>query len=238
VNQFVQVKKVVWGDPDFDLAIAAEYQVFGVANHFVNAGDVAAGEMLIYKPYERFSEFYLAQIYEEHGWQTVGVARFIRHDPEKGLDSFSTLKDGRSYSYAGGPPRNYLTPSWLRFFEQADPAAIGELATQAIAPPFRGPRMIGHLWLAMSDAGRAAGVLFWTMALVVPLYRVYQRRFPKAMSAIGETMPNYVGADSVPAVLQLSHPEAEAYRDRLARECNGACPLPVTVRAGLEENHP
>jgi hypothetical protein len=44
------------------------------------------------------------------------------------------------------------------------------------------------------------------MALVEPLFRWYKASLPEALCAIGRMIPDYVGADSIPAMLRLDHP--------------------------------
>ena len=48
-------------------------------------------------------------------------------------------------------------------------------------------------------------------ALVVPLFRFYKSLLPNAIHAIGRVMPDYIGADSVPATLRLTHWEVDQY---------------------------
>lgn len=43
-----------------------------------------------------------------------------------------------------------------------------------------------------------------TVALVVPLFDWYQHLLPDRLHQIGDILPNYIGADSVPAVVDIS----------------------------------
>ena len=44
-----------------------------------------------------------------------------------------------------------------------------------------------------------------------PLLRQYKIMFPNAIRAVGEIMPDYVGADSVPALLDIGHDDVTGY---------------------------
>jgi L-2,4-diaminobutyrate decarboxylase len=206
--QALSVTRVRASDPRFTSALRDEFHVFGVGNRYASAEDIAAGRMLPYARYDATSEFYLA--HDARG-ELAGITRLIRCDDKAGLDSFSTLVDGRSYSARGEPARSYLDPAWLQTFQRLPPSSIAELATQAIAARYRRFRAIDALWHAMYGACRAEGVEFWTVALVVPLFQFYKALLPNALQAIGSVMPDYIGADSIPAVLRLAHPEVEAY---------------------------
>jgi ribosomal protein S18 acetylase RimI-like enzyme len=204
-----QVLRIGPGDPRFGWARSLEFELFGVANGYASPSDRAAGRMCWYDPYESASEFYVAF---GKASDVVGIARLIRHHPERGMRSFSTVVDAASYAPPGGTPRAYIEPQWVRLLEDTSPTAVAELATQAVHRAHRRRGAVDHLWLHMLDASRAEGVELWTMALVVPLYRWYKATFPHALEAIGSTMPDYVGADSVPAVLWLTHAEVDLYR--------------------------
>jgi hypothetical protein len=210
----MRIARIAWGDPRFQAAKNAEFQIFGVANGFVNERDLAAGEMLIYHPYEKSTEFYALSDDSEGSSGYIGIVRFIRFDPDRGSDSFSTLKDARSYSVAGEAPARYLDDAWDSFFCSADPASIAELATQAVVPGFRRRGAVEHMWNALMDVSEKEGVVFWTMALILPLFRWYKAVFPNAVHSIGRVMPQYVGADSVPAVIRIDHPEVKEYQWR------------------------
>jgi hypothetical protein len=207
----IRVERIRWGAAGFKAAKKCEFDIFGVSNRFVSSEDVGAGEMLVYRPYERFSEFHVA--YRE-GDAPVGILRLIRYDPSRQLDSFSTLRDARAYSAPGERARCYLSPEWQSFFGSTDPATIAELATQAVLPEYRRRGMVEYLWESIVLACESDGVVMWTMALVVPLFRWYKAMFPNALHCIGELMPGYVGADSLPAMIQISHASVREYRRR------------------------
>jgi L-2,4-diaminobutyrate decarboxylase len=204
----LSVMRVRATDSGFGDALRHEFRIFGVGNHYASREDIAAERMQWYTRYDAASEFYLA--HDAHG-EVAGIARLIRCAERSGLGSFSTLVDARSYSAHGEPARAYLDPRWAAAFERIRPDSIAELATQAIAPPYRRFRAIDALWLAMYEACRREGVALWTMALVVPLFQFYKALLPTALEAIGSVMPDYVGADSIPAVLWLDHAEVERY---------------------------
>ncbi len=195
-------------DPAFSSALRWEFEIFGVANDYASRADLAAGRMLWYGPYDASSEFYVAR---DRSGDVVGISRLIRYDPRAGLRSFSTVVDASSYSAHGEPARAYLEPAWAEALRQVHPCSIAELATQAIGRRFRRFRAIDALWRAMVAACRAEGVALWTMALVVPLFQFYKALFPQAIEAIGTVMPDYIGADSIPAVLRLGHAEVDTY---------------------------
>jgi hypothetical protein len=211
----LSIERVRWGDEKFALAKREEFRIFGIVNGFVEEKDLAAGEVLIYRPYERWSEFHLAWVDSDSKREIVGIIRLVRYDPSKDLNSFSTLKDGRSYAWRDDlPPEQYLHRKWIDFFEALNPTTIAELATQAILPPFRRRLVVDHLWYSILKVSEREGVSIWTMALVLPLFRYYKWVFPRAINAIGRVMPNYVGADSIPAMVHIDHPEILAYEQR------------------------
>lgn len=202
------VTRITAGDPAFQAALAWEFQVFGIANSYASSADIAAGRMTWYARYDAASEFHVAR--DARG-NLAGIARLIRHDAQRGLQSFSTIADASSYSARGEPARAYLDPVWRDALQSLAPPSIAELATQSIVPRYRRFRAMDALWRSMIEAGRADGVELWTMALVVPLFRFYKALLPNAIHAIGSVMPDYIGADSIPALLRLTHREVEAY---------------------------
>jgi hypothetical protein len=210
----LSTRRIVWGDETFGAAKRAELQIFGVANGYASKDDVAAGEMLAYREWERTTEFHLAYATDDRQGDVIGVVRFLRYDPDLGFDSFSTIRDARSYAPPGRPPATFLDPSWDRRLFRSDPASFAELATQAILRPGRRGGAVDHLWYSLIRVSQREGVTAWTMALVLPLFRVYKAMFPTAMHAIGEVLPDYIGADSVPALLRVDHSEIIEYQER------------------------
>jgi hypothetical protein len=209
-----RVERVRWGDGAFQEAKEAEFRIFGVANAFVTPEDCAAGEMVFYRPYEKRSEFYLSYSRTSDAGSPAAVIRFIRLDPAWGHDSFSTLKDAKSYCVNGGEPACYLHPEWDAFFRATDPSTIAELATQAVEEAHRRQGRIEYLWDSLMDVSEREGISLWTAALVVPMFRWYKKSFPHAIHAIGRILPQYVGADSVPTVIRIDHPEVKEYQRR------------------------
>jgi hypothetical protein len=207
-GQDLRVERIRWGDPRFAEAKRIEYEIFGLANDFASADDTAAGEIAAYRPWERSSEFYVG--YDRHSEEPIAVVRMLRHDPALGLDSFSTLRDFRRYRPDGGAEVNYLSPEWDAFFTATDPGHIAELATQAVLRPFRGPGVIEQMWRELIEVGRREDVRIWTVALVLSLFRWYSALLPDAVCAIGRPIPDYVGADSIPAMIRLDHPSMTA----------------------------
>lgn len=204
----LEVTRIGAADPAFAAALASELEVFGIANGYASSTDLAAGRMAWYARYDASSEFYIAR--DARG-ELAGIARLIRHDARLGMNSFSTIVDAGSYSAHGEPARTYLDPGWADALRKVPARCIAELATQSILPSYRRFRAIDALWRGMVDACRADGVELWTMALVVPLFQFYKALFPEAIHAMGSVMPDYVGADSIPAALRLTHPTVEAY---------------------------
>ncbi|WP_078278394.1 hypothetical protein [Mycobacteroides franklinii] len=202
-NQLVRVERVAATDARFGWAKNVEFSIFGLENDFADAVDIAAGEMVHYRPWERSSEIYVGFSAEspEH---PVGVLRSLRHDPELGLASFSTLRDARSYRDGTKDARNYLYPHWDSFFGGVAPERIAELATQGVRKKHRRAGMIEQIWREFFGGLAAEGVQFVTVALVVPLFDWYQHLLPDRLHQIGDILPNYIGADSVPAVVDIS----------------------------------
>lgn len=204
----LRIQRIAWGDPQFAKAKWLEFQIFGLANNFTIPADVEAGEMTTYSPWERSSEFYVAfgldpQTNEE---RPIAIIRYLRHDPTMGIDSFSTLRDFRCYRAKDGRTRNFLFANWNSFFLETDPRYIAELATQAVLPRYRQFGVVEAIWRRFIRDSNDDGVRIWTMALVLPLFRWYKAMLPDALHAIGEFIPDYVGADSIPAMVALDHP--------------------------------
>lgn len=233
-----RIQRIAWGDPEFAKAKWLEFQIFGVANNFTTAADAEVEEMTVYRPWERSSEFYVAyrtdtQTREE---RPIAIARYLRHDSTMGIDSFSTLRDFRCYRARDGRTRNYLFSDWDTFFSEIDPHHIAELATQAVLPRYRRFGVMEAIWRRFARDSEDDGVRIWTMALVVPLFRWYKAMLPNALHAIGQLIPDYVGADSIPAMLALDHPsmiEVIAAFDAMQEATlPGACAVANSVAAG------
>ena len=212
-----------YGDAGFATAKRLEYEIFGLANEFTSAEDDAAGEMTAYREWESGSEFHIAY----KAGDPVAVTRFLRYDAALGADSFSTLRDFRSYRPAAGEqPENLLYPEWDEFFRAAPADTIAEMATQSVLLGHRGAGMIEQVWRRFIADSEPEGVRVWTMALVVPMFRWYKALLPQAVHQIGQLIPEYVGADSIPAMLDLSHPSfrmvLEQYDARPAGGLHGA----------------
>lgn len=195
-------------DAAFASALRWEFEIFGLANGYASPRDKQAGRMTWYERYDGSSEFHVAR--DAHG-DLAGIARLLRHDAQRGFGSFSTLVDAASYSVRGEPAQNYLDPARAAALRELPPSAFAELATQSIVPRFRRFRAMDALWRSMIERCLADRVEHWTMALVVPLFGFYKSLLPKAIDAIGAVMPDYIGADSVPATLRLTHREVQAY---------------------------
>ncbi|MCG7607272.1 hypothetical protein BA059_18515 [Mycolicibacterium sp. (ex Dasyatis americana)] len=202
-TSLLRVDRVRPGDERFNWAKGVEYRIFGLENDYASESDIAAGEMVHYRPWERSSEFFVG-FGEDSGDAPVAVLRGLRVDAELGLDSFSTLRDGR----------NILYPQWNSFFEDIAPERIAELATQGVLKKHRRVGMIEQIWQAFFGDLAADGVDYVTVALVVPLFEWYSQLLPTRIHQIGEIMPDYIGADSVPAVVDISGSfVADAARD-------------------------
>lgn len=206
-----RVERVRAADARFPWAKHVEYTIFGVENDYADEADIAAAEMVHYRPWERSSEIFVG-FGPDCAGEPVGVLRGLRHDPELGLDSFSTLRDVRGYSPDGGTPRNYLHPQWDEFFASVAPQRVAELATQGVRKRYRRAGMVEQIWSAFFESLRADGVDYVTVALVVPLFEWYNHLLPDRIHQIGEIMPDYIGADSVPAVVAIGGSFADVAR--------------------------
>ncbi|MBB4855799.1 hypothetical protein HNP40_003208 [Mycobacteroides chelonae] len=202
-DQLARVERISAADARFAWAKNVEFSIFGLENDFADDIDIAAGEMVHYRPWERSSEIYVG-FSGESSEPPVGVLRALRHDPELGLGSFSTLRDARNYCHGTGAARNYLYPQWDSFFDGVAPARIAELATQGVRKSHRRVGMIEQIWHEFFGALATEGVHFVTVALVVPLFEWYQHLLPERLHQIGDILPHYIGADSVPAVVDIS----------------------------------
>ncbi|MEW2478066.1 hypothetical protein AB0876_00580 [Mycobacterium sp. NPDC049093] len=202
-TSLLRVDRVRPGDARFNWAKSVEYRIFGLENDYASESDIEAGEMVHYRPWERSSEIFVG-FSEDAGNEPVAVLRGLRVDAALGLDSFSTLRDGR----------NILYPQWNSFFEDIAPERIAELASQGVRKKHRRVGMIEQIWQAFFGGLAADGVDYVTVALVVPLFEWYSQLLPTRIHQIGEIMPDYIGADSVPAVVDISGSfVADAARD-------------------------
>jgi hypothetical protein len=202
-NEVLRVERVRASDARFPWAKNVEYTIFGVENNFASESDVAAGEMVHYRTWERSSEIFVS-FPAESADLPVGVLRALRWDPELGLDSFSTLRDARNFPVDERRTRNFLYPRWSAFFDGIAPQRIAELATQGVRKKYRRAGMIEQIWQAFFGSLTSEGVEFVTVALVVPLFEWYRLLLPDRIHQIGGILPDYIGADSVPAVLDIS----------------------------------
>ncbi|MEU9806037.1 hypothetical protein [Mycobacterium sp. NPDC050853] len=234
-NSLVRVERIRASDARFPWAKNVEYSIFGLENDFADDADLAAREMVHYRTWERSSEIYVGFSAQSPEYP-VGVLRSLRHDPELGLDSFSTLRDARNYRDGGKVARNYLYPQWDSFFDGIAAECIAELATQGVRKKQRRAGMIEQIWQEFFGSLATEGVRFVTVALVVPLFDWYHHLLPDRLHQIGDILPNYIGADSVPAVVDISGsfvPDAaEAVRDGslLTATARAAYPSPDKER--------
>lgn len=208
----VRIERVPFGHERFALAKSIEFRIFGEVNGYLSDRDRWAGEVLAYLPYETSSEFHIAWRPDGDRERPIGIIRLIRYDPVKGIESCITLRDYRRWPGRLGIPENHLFPDWDEFFQGLDPATVAELATQAVLPPYRGQGLLELLWLSIGAVSFGAGVRRWTMALVVPLFHHYKRMFPNAIHAIGRMISDYIGAESIPATIDIRHPEVDELR--------------------------
>jgi L-2,4-diaminobutyrate decarboxylase len=197
------VERVRASDARFPWAKNVEYTIFGAENNFATESDVAAGEMMHYRTWERASEIFIS-FPAGSPELPAGVLRALRYDPELGLDSFSTLRDGRNYPVDEGVTRDFLYPRWSAFFDGVAPQRIAELATQGVRKKYRRAGMIEQIWQAFFGSLATEGVELVTAALVVPLFEWYRLLLPERIHQIGDILPNYIGADSVPVVIDIS----------------------------------
>ncbi len=186
------VRRIRFGENGFGLAKAWEYEIFGRENGYTAAADDAAGEMLHYRRWERSSEFHLGFVGERP--EPVAVLRALRCDTALGHNSFSTLAD----------VGHAMFPEWSRRFDRIAPDTVAELATQAVRRSHRGRGAIEQVWSRFVGQLTEEGVRYLTVALVVPLFDWYRQVFGAAVTAIGPILPDYVGADSIPAVIDLN----------------------------------
>jgi L-2,4-diaminobutyrate decarboxylase len=201
--ELLRVERVRAADARFPWAKNVEYTIFGAENNFAGESDIAAGEMVHYRTWERASEIFVS-FPAESPELPVGVLRALRYDPELGLDSFSTLRDGRNYPVNEHTRRDFLYPRWSAFFDGIAPQRIAELATQGVRKTHRRVGMIEQIWQAFFGSLASEGVEFVTVALVAPLFEWYSLLLPERIHQIGDVLPNYIGADSVPAVIDIS----------------------------------
>lgn len=202
-NKLVRVERVRACDARFLWAKNIEFTIFGAENNFASESDVAAGEIVHYRTWERASEIFVG-FSDESPEQPAAVLRALRYDPELGLDSFSTLRDGRNFLVDEDTTSDFLYPRWSAFLDGIAPQRIAELATQGVRKKYRRAGMIEQIWQAFFGSLASEGVEFVTVALVVPLFEWYRMLLPERIHQIGDILPNYIGADSVPAVIDIS----------------------------------
>jgi hypothetical protein len=202
-SELGRVERIRASDARFPWAKKVEYEIFGVENDYADRNDRAAGEMVHYRPWESSSEIFVS-LPGGPASEPIGVLRALRCDPALGQDSFSTLRDARNFPVGGGRPRNVLYPEWNSFFARVAPEQIAELATQGVRKKHRQAGMVEQIWQAFFGGLAAEGVDYVTVALVVPLFEWYSRLLPDRIHQIGAVLPDYIGADSVPAVVDIS----------------------------------
>jgi hypothetical protein len=231
IKHDLRFERFRYGDADFATAKRLEYEIFGLANRFTTAEDDAAGEMTAYREWEPGSEFHIAYLRgpADKAGQPVAIARFLRHDPALGADSFSTLRDFRGYRPGPGPAENLLYPEWDEFFRGTAADSIAEMATQSVLPGHRGAGVIEQVWRRFIADSEPEGVRIWTMALVVPMFRWYKAMLPQAVHQIGRMIPQYVGADSIPAMVDLGHPSIRAVLEQYDERPAGGLQSAVTA---------
>lgn len=198
----LQVERIGAADPRFHLAKRWEYEIFGLENGYTDSSDDGMREMRHYRRWEASSEFYVgfADAARAH---PVAVLRALRWHPDLGIDSFSTVCDARAYTNQDDLKENLLFREWREFFSNTSPKTIAELATQAVRRSRRNPGVIEQVWTQFFSTLAAEEVRYVTVALVVPLFSWYRTLIGDAISQIGQILPNYVGADSVPAIVDL-----------------------------------
>lgn len=207
----VDVRVVEAGDPGLAWALRTELEIFGVENGWSSAEDLAHGQLVVHRPVTRTSQLHVALAPE--GSSPVGLIRLVLHDRVQGLDSFPTLRDfrGRQSPVRRGP--NLLWPEWEERVARWDPATVVELATQAVRRSVDARPVVDALWLSIDRTFRERGTDHLVMALVKPLFRAYRAKFHGAISQIGSVLEDYIGADSVPAVIDLNHPRFAEVRE-------------------------
>jgi len=198
----LQVERISAADPRFHLAKRWEYEIFGLENGYTHSTDDAVREMCQYRRWEASSEFFVG-FTDAARAHPVAVLRALRFDPALGIDSFSTVCDARAYTDQYGVKENMLFREWQEFFATTSPNTIAELATQAVRRAHRTSGVIEQVWTQLFSTLAADDVRYVTVALVVPLFSWYQALIGDAISQIGLILPNYVGADSVPAIVDL-----------------------------------
>ncbi|MGO4613539.1 hypothetical protein AB4305_16695 [Nocardia sp. 2YAB30] len=198
----LRIERIRYTDSGFADAKRWEYEVFGRENTYTTAADDEAGEMLQYRRWEQSSEFYVGFGAESTG-DPVAVLRALRWDSRLGLASFSTISDTRAFPRPAGGHADLLYPEWSRRLEQIRPDTVAELATQSVRRTHRRAGVIDQVWARFASCLAEEGVRYVTVALVVPLFEWYRLLFGEAISRIGQLLPDYVGADSIPAVIDL-----------------------------------
>jgi hypothetical protein len=198
----LQVDRIGSTDSRFGAAKHWEYEIFGLENGYTNNTDDAAQEMCQYRRWDASSEFFVG-FTDEAATHPVAILRALRWHPALGIDSFSTVFDARAYPNGRNADENMLFPKWQEFFASADPNTIAELATQAVRRSHRRTGVIEQIWSQFFTTLIADGVRYVTVALVIPLFNWYKMLIGDAISQIGLILPDYVGADSVPAIVDL-----------------------------------
>ena len=201
-SALTRVDRLRADDERFGWAKTVEYEIFGAQNAFTSADDRAAGEMTHYRRWEQSSEFYVS-FDDQAPHAPVAVLRALRWNPRLGLDSFSTLRDSRQFRAPDGSTRSFLHPTWDAFFANRDPRQIAELATQGVRKGRRRAGAMEQIWRAFFDDLVREGVELVTVALVVPLFEWYRELLGDRIHQIGDILPDYIGADSVPAVIDI-----------------------------------
>jgi hypothetical protein len=224
----INVQRIEAGEAGVRCALGWELEIFGIANDFADPTDVVAGRILAYDDIVGSSEFHVAF----RNGEPRGLIRLGRNDSAIGLDSFPTLRDGWRHPGPDGP-RDHIHPAWTEFFTRVGSRKVADLTTQAVHPDERSLGVLKLLWASVVGTCFDEGVEYWTMALTEPLFAYYAQLFPGAVVAIGDVMPDYVGADSVPSAMRVRHPVIVDYWHRI-RAAAGEPPVQVATGDSAE----
>lgn len=197
------------GSPLFGAAERLELEMFGLGNGWAGDIDLAAGRMVVYDDFRERSAFAVVLDDGAPGFGAQALSRVVYGVP----GDLESMPVGRDYHVTYGlraRGRSLLDAAWRdEYARRVTPTA--ELATQAKWPGVA-HAAVRATWACWLDRLLPAGVGHLTMAVLPSLRRQYGWINGPALRTIGETLEGYVGADSIPAELDLHHPRVERFR--------------------------
>jgi hypothetical protein len=201
----------------FGYAEGLEFEIFGENNGWTSEADRAVRRMTVYDEFRSRSEFVVSFDADRDAdadgrLRPLAVTRLVHVDRAVG---FTSLPLGRDYHLTYGLETrgsSLLDEQWLAEFADRTEGTT-EIATQAKARVATTAAVLAT-WAAWYERLEVVGSRYMVMAIVPWLYSQYARVGGGAIHTIGELLEDYVGADSLPAEVDLRHADVAVFRRR------------------------